>query len=238
MSGGPAVSVPEAPPLVSCVVPVYNGGRFIGDAVRSIQAQSHPRLEIIVIDDGSTDDTPESVAAFGAAVRSIRQDNQGPAAARNAGIRLSGGEFVAFLDADDLWHPEKLVRQLARFGERPELQVVFAGMRNVAHQEPGGREGMFNPDLWPAIPFSPCTLLARREAFEHCGLFNPELRRGEDTEWFVRMMMRGVPYEVMPDILLERRIHATNLCREHPPTPHDVVDVLKLVLDRRRREGW
>jgi glycosyltransferase involved in cell wall biosynthesis len=237
VSGGPAVRPTEAP-LVSCVVPVYNGGRFIGDALRSIQAQSYPRLEIIVVDDGSTDDTPDAIAAFGGAVHSLRQANQGPAAARNAGIGVASGSFVGFLDADDLWHPEKVTRQLARFGERPELQVAFAGMRNVAHRDAEGREGMFNPDRWPAIPFSPCTLLARREAFEQIGLFNPELRRGEDTEWFVRMMMRGVPYEVMPDILLERRIHSTNLCRDNPPTPGDVVGVLKLVLDRRRREGW
>jgi glycosyltransferase involved in cell wall biosynthesis len=232
------MALPEPLPLVSCVVPVYNGVRFLADAVKSILGQTHPCLEIIVVDDGSTDDTPGAIAAFGSVIRSVRQTNQGPAAARNAGIALSAGSFIAFLDADDLWHSDKIMRQLARFQERPELEISFASMRNVTLDTPDREDGPLNPDLWPAVPFSPCTLLARRRVFDRVGLFDPALRRGEDTEWFVRMMMRGITYEVMPDILLDRRIHGANLCSEKPPTPYDVVAVLKLVLDRRRREGW
>jgi glycosyltransferase involved in cell wall biosynthesis len=222
--------------LVSCIIPVYNGAAFIRDAVQSILAQTGTDTEIIVVDDGSTDDTPAVVATFGETVRYLHQTNRGPAAARNAGIACARGDWIAFLDADDLWLPGKLPSQLRRFGERPELQVVFGGMRNVPL--PGTDEAVFRPEQWPAIPFSPCTMLARRGVFDQVGLFDPNLRRGEDTEWFVRMMMRGVTYEVLPDLVLERRIHGANLSAEQLPSPQDVVRVLKLALDRRRREGW
>jgi GT2 family glycosyltransferase len=107
-------------------------------------------------------------------------------------------------------------------------------MRNVAFDEQPG----IDPRLWPIIPISPCTMLARRAVFERIGVFDPKLRRGEDTEWYVRMMMRQVRYEVMPDVLLERRIHGANLTKDHASSPMDVVPLLKQVLDQRRREGW
>ncbi len=108
-------------PLISCIVPVFNGERYLREALDSIFAQTYRPLEILVADDGSTDRTPYIAAAFGNRLRYLRQDNQGPAAARNLGIRAATGEFIAFLDADDVWHPEKLERQMARFQVRPEL---------------------------------------------------------------------------------------------------------------------
>ena len=234
------------PALVSCIVPVYNGERFLAEALASILAQTHKNIEIIVVDDGSTDGTPQIIEGLPTSVRALRQQNRGPAAARNAGVALATGSFMAFLDADDLWHKGKLERQLRRFEQRPELQISFATMRNVMAQgsvanvtaDALSTDPLVNPENWPVIPFSPCTLLARRAAFVEVGPFNEALRRGEDTEWFVRMMMRKVPYEVIPDLLLDRRIHAANLTRESPPTPFDVVRMLKLTLDRRRAEGW
>ncbi|HEX7024733.1 MAG TPA: glycosyltransferase family A protein, partial [Gemmatimonadales bacterium] len=207
------------PERVSCIVPVYNGSRFLLQALRSIAAQTWPHTEVIVIDDGSTDATPSLAEAAGPGVRWIRQENQGPASARNTGLGHATGSFVAFLDADDLWVPDKLERQLARFRERPELMICLAGMRNVRGTDADSDDPLLDPSAWPAISFSPCTMLARRSGFDLVGPFNPDLRHGEDTEWFVRMMMRKIPYEVMPDVLLERRIHETNLSREQIPSP-------------------
>lgn len=110
-------------PLVSCVVPVFNGAPFLVDAVASIEAQTWRPIEIIIVDDGSTDGTPDVIGAMGTRVRALRQENAGPAAARNAGLRMARGEFVAFLDSDDEWLPHKLGMQIARFEARPELQV-------------------------------------------------------------------------------------------------------------------
>ena len=106
--------------LISCIVPVYNGERYLGEALDSILAQTYRPLEIIVVDDGSTDGTAEVVAIYGDQVRYLKQVNGGPAATRNLGLSSSNGEFVAFLDQDDLCHPEKLERLMERFKTRPE----------------------------------------------------------------------------------------------------------------------
>src|SRR5688572_13312922 len=100
-------------PLISCVVPVFNGERYLSETLESIFAQSYRPLEVIVADDGSTDRTPDTVAGYGDRIRYLKQENAGASAARNLGLEAARGEFIAFLDADDLWHAEKLQRQMA-----------------------------------------------------------------------------------------------------------------------------
>ena len=117
-------------PLISCIVPVYNGERYLGEAIDSILAQTYGPLEIIVVDDGSTDGTAEVVATYGDQVRYLWQPNAGQAAARNHGLSVTQGEFISFLDADDLWHPEKLDRQIARFRTRAELEFCVTHVQN------------------------------------------------------------------------------------------------------------
>ena len=124
---------------VSCVIPVFNGERFLAAAIDSVLAQSLSEIEIIVVDDGSTDGTRDVLDRFGARVVYIHQANAGPASARNNGIRHASGEFIAFLDSDDLWHPEKTVIQLSRFATRANLAICTAHMQNfwaaeVAHE--------------------------------------------------------------------------------------------------------
>lgn len=225
---------------VSCIIPAYNAARFIDEAIESVLAQTVPVAEIIVVDDGSTDNTIELLSRYGSSVRVLTQQNAGPAAARNNGVRNSTGAFIAFLDSDDLWKAEKTEVQLSRFEQNPDLQVCFADLFNFRTITPNApfRDGFEELVEWPRVPFSPCTLLARRSAFETIGEFDVSLRRGEDTEWFVRMMMRKVPYEVLKDVLLWRRVHDQNLTLESPPGPQDVIRVLKIALDRRRAEGW
>src|SRR5262249_17267514 len=116
--------------LVSCIVPVFNGERYLGETLDSILAQTYRPREIIVVDDGSTDGTAAVVAAYGKRVTSVWQANAGEMAARNRGLTRARGEFIAFLDADDLWHPEKLARQIARFQERPEIDLSFTRFQN------------------------------------------------------------------------------------------------------------
>src|SRR4051812_26302017 len=111
-------------PLVSVVIATYNSGRFVGQAVRSVLAQTYRPFEIVVVDDGSTDDTAGVLAGYRDGVRYVYQENRGPAAARNRGIAEAAGELVAFLDADDEWHPEKLSRQWEALSASPRAGLV------------------------------------------------------------------------------------------------------------------
>ena len=116
--------------LISCIVPAYNGERYLGQTIDSILGQTYRPIEVIVVDDGSTDRTADVAAGYGAPVRLISQPNAGPAAARNTGIEAARGVFLAFLDSDDLWHEEKLERQMQRFAARPELDYCVTHIRN------------------------------------------------------------------------------------------------------------
>src|SRR5215510_7858922 len=117
-------------PLISCIVPVFNGERYLREALDSILVQTYQPLEIIVADDGSTDETAAIVSSYGEQVRHLFQPNAGVAAACNLGLGAAHGEFIAFLAADDLWQPEKLARQMARFRARPELNLCVSYIQN------------------------------------------------------------------------------------------------------------
>jgi glycosyltransferase involved in cell wall biosynthesis len=174
------------------------------------------------------------IAAYSDRIRTTRQENAGPATARNTGLGLVGGDLVAFLDADDIWLPDKLARQVARLDDRPEAMLCFSGIVNFREEPvPTGTSAE-----WPQRPFSPCTLLARRVLFDDVGLFNPSLQSGEDTEWFLRVMMRRIPYEVLPEILVRRRQHADNLTKRRPPSQDGLLRLVKMTLDKKRAEGW
>lgn len=225
---------PRVDEVVSCIIPVRNGERFLGAAVDSILGQTRQPVEIIVVDDGSTDGTPTVIAGYGDRVRSIRQENAGPAAARNAGLALAKGDFIGFLDADDLWLPHKLAVQIAELSRHATAMICFAGMVNF--REPSAAGGPV--EEWPDTSFSPCTMLVRASLFGQIGGFDPRLRAGEDTEWFCRVMMGGIPYQVLPEILVRRRQHDRNLTRLDPPNHGKLLGILKLALDKRRAQGW
>jgi glycosyltransferase involved in cell wall biosynthesis len=224
-------------PLVSCVVAVYNGERYLREALDSILAQTYRPLEVIVVDDGSTDGTAALAASYGAAITLLRQARGGHAAARNRGIEAARGDFVAFLDADDLWHAEKLTRQVERFRERPELEASVTLIQNFwmpeldaeAEELRGQRRG------GPLPGYSPVTLLARRDLFRWLGLFDTALRHGAVTAWFVRARERGALIELLPEVLVRRRMHASSFSREHVASSQaDYLAIVKAALDRRR----
>lgn len=220
-------------PLVSCIIPVYNGERFLAAAVDSVLAQTRQPVEIIIVDDGSTDGTPGVIAGYGDRVRSIRQENAGPAAARNAGIALATGAVIGFLDADDLWLPHKLAVQMAELTRSPETMICLARMMHFRESAaPGGPVAEA-----PGGSFSTCTMLVRAPVFGQIGGFDPRLRSAEDTEWFCRVMAGGIRYTVLPDILIRRRLHDRNLTRTDPPSNGRLVEILKVVLDKKRAGG-
>src|SRR5829696_4721541 len=134
----------EDRPTISAIVPAYNAERFIADAVRSVLGQSIPVIECVVVDDGSGDRTAEVAETFGPPVVVVRQENRGVSGARNRGVTASRGQLLAFLDADDSWHPTRLERQLNALASSPAHEAVVCGTRMVdAH---GAELGKIVPD--------------------------------------------------------------------------------------------
>lgn len=202
------------PPLISCIVPVFNGEAYLREALQSILDQTWRPLEVIVVDDGSTDRTPDVVRACGPEVRYLYQLNAGPAAARNLGLSVAQGGFVAFLDADDIWHPEKLSRQMDRFRARPEIGICVTHVRNFWSPDLPAEQRLDDACLIaPWVGNTCASLLARRAVFGTVGTFDPALRLGEDGDWFLRAAERAVVREVLPEVLVYRRLHAGNLTR-------------------------
>lgn len=203
-------------PLVSCVIPVFNGERFLRDAIGSVLAQTYPAVELLVVDDGSTDGTRTAVASFGARVRYLWQLNAGPAPARNAGIAAATGAFVSFIDSDDCWEPEKLARQIARFQARPELDLCVTHIQNFWMPEVADEERRLagSRQAGPLPGYSSVTLVARRALFEAIGAFDVTLKHGDDTDWFARAERHGAVSELLPDVLVRRRLHANNRSRQ------------------------
>jgi glycosyltransferase involved in cell wall biosynthesis len=230
-------------PLISCVVPVYNGERYLREALDSILAQTYQPLEVIVVDDGSTDRTPELIASYAGRVRPFRQPHAGASAARNLGLRQARSEFVAFLDADDLWHRQKLARQMDRFEARPELDLCVTGGQNfwmpeLSETDERARDPR-QTQPWPGY-VSTATLLARRRAFDLVGSFDTSLEQGEDRDWFIRAAELGLVKELLPEVLLRRRMHGANSSDRltHAATGRANLELVKALLERQRRRQW
>lgn len=197
-------------PYVSVIVPVYNGVKFIAEAIESICAQNYHPLEIIIVDDGSTDDTSNIVQSY-KNIRYIYQPNQGVAAARNTGIKNSSGELIAFLDADDLWEHNKLNVQVDCLLKHPHIGYTLGRQQNFLElgiDKPFWlrKEHLLNDH----VGFLP-TLIIRRRIFDRVGLFNSDYIISSDVEWFSRVKDACIPMMVVPEIVLFRRIHSANL---------------------------
>ena len=228
--------------LISCIIPVFNGERYLGEALDSIVAQTYRPLEIIVADDGSTDGTAEVATSYGERITYLRQSNQGAATAKNMGLSAAQGEFIAFLDADDLWHPEKLARQMARLKERPEVDLCFTRYQDFWIPELAEEEKRYqgHPLSQPASAWSICTLLTHRSVFGRFGRFDDGLRGPENMIWSLRAAGQGAVIEVLPDVLMYRRIHQHNHSRSREWAFSDgFFLILRAWRDyqRRRRDG-
>jgi glycosyltransferase involved in cell wall biosynthesis len=210
-------------PLVSVVIPTYNSAQFIGEAVDSCLAQTYPNCEIIVVDDGSTDDTRDRVEArYGEQIGYLYQPNAGPSAARNCGIRAARGAFIQFCDADDQLLPAKVERCMEVFQRQPEVGVVYT---RYQHVEADGKTPapLSDPPLLSGDIFCDLLLsngnailtsatLVRREALLDVGLYDErtDLRGTEDWDLFLRLAAR-YRYASIDEILLLYRRHAAGL---------------------------
>ena len=224
-------------PLISVIVPAYNAEDFLAEALESVIRQNYEPLEIIVVDDGSTDGTAEAAKSFGERVRYLHQENSGPAAARNAGLRAARGELLSFLDADDLWPEDKLKVQLAGLARDPSREAVIGRVQlQLLSISPGGERKYENFDA-PKVGFNLGSGLYRKSVFERLGYLNPDLEPSEDADFFLRMWENGVPLAIIEPVSLYYRLHGDNLTRERGRRDAFFVAALKKSLDRRRQGG-
>jgi glycosyltransferase involved in cell wall biosynthesis len=227
-------------PTITCVIPAYNAERYIKRSLRSVIEQSLPPSEVIVIDDGSTDATPDILAGYGGRIRVLRQANAGPAAARNRGIEIAAGELICFQDADDEWHREKLAKQVGLLASNPRTDVCITHLRNIwAEHLDADRHALadhaFANDP-PGYVFQ--TSLMRSDVFARAGMLDEQLRRAEDIEWFARARDAGVVLEIVPEVLVYRYLHGQNISDAGEKTASDRYDqLLDIVAARLKRRA-
>ncbi len=202
------------PRLVSVIVPCHNGARFLAEAIESALAQTHPAIETIVVDDGSLDDTPAILERYAGRVRVLHQQNRGPSAARNAALAVAYGEYVAFLDADDRFRPEKIARQAGILDTRPDIGLVYGGWRFIDEEGrslPGEGRPRGEGDMLPALllgnPIHPLAAVVRRALVAEVGGFEESLRGCEEWDLFLRLSRRGMRWASLDAPLAEYRLH-------------------------------
>lgn len=220
---------------VSVIIPIYNSGRYLREAIDSVLAQTYGPFEVLVVDDGSGDDGPELASRYGAPVQVIALPHRGHPAARNAGVAASKGDFLAFLDADDLWTPDKLKLQIEAFEANPDLDLVFGHMQNFISPELSVEERAkinCNSTVLPGLLQG--SMLARRDSFQRVGPFPEDRNMGDFLDWYGRATLSKLNMHMLPDTLVRRRIHLANFQRTHRHLRRENLVALKKLLDRRR----
>jgi len=233
---------------ISAVIPTYNNAAFIKDAVLSIQHQTPPVTEIIIVDDGSTDNTQQIIQQLEGNIHYIRQQNRGPSAARNAGIKAAKGEWIAFLDADDQWTKDKLEKQIRALQNSPELKLIAGDMSEIDVDNQVLDASVLNKhhflEKFSALNGKPVphafiellrknfiptgTVLIKKDILLEAGLFNDNIRYGEDLELWAKVASRH-PITCLPDVLMLRRQHGSNSTQSAEPMLIDLIKVMESV---------
>lgn len=223
--------------VVGVVIPTLNGARYLGEAIESVLGQTHQALDVVIVDDGSTDATAEIARGFAPEVRCLPLAHQGLGSARNAGVRAVRGGYISFLDQDDVWPPEKLEIQVAAFGLRPSPDLVFGAVREFISPE---LEPSFATqvrcveELRPAA--LPGAMLARRASIGRVGPFSTRWTSTDFMAWLLSARRLGLVEVMLSDHVLSRRLHATNYSHR-TEAANEYVCVIKESLDQRRAES-
>ncbi len=223
---------------VSCIIPVFNGERFLHEAISSVLTQTIPPHQIIIVDDGSTDTTAQIIASFGDRVEHITQANQGPAAARNAGLDRATGDFIAFQDADDIWLPEKLECQLVHLLDDDDAIACICLVRNFWEEElrEEAAAAQSTRHVQPIAGYVFQAMLARRSAFTSIGRLDESLRVAEDVDWFDRARASGHRISLLEQTLVRRRYHEANLSRSIAESSSARAAMLEVVMRNLQRK--
>ena len=224
-------------PRISVIIPIYNGAKSLMKSVQTVWDQGYPNFELILVNDGSSDDSAQIIDSIEGAV-AIHQENKGVAAARNAGIKAATGEFIALLDQDDLWHANKTRDQLAFLQANPDVEYV---MGHWVHELVGDgpapswvKPKVFEGPL-PAWVFS--SFLARTSVFEKAGLLDEALKfGGDDVDWFSRTEYLGIKRVMEKKVVMTHVIHSENLSAKTEPGNKELLSIMRGVVARRREK--
>lgn len=212
---------------VSVVIPVYNGEAFLAEAIESVLRQDPRPMEIIVVDDGSTDGTAQIAANFIEHVKYVYQPNSGPPAARNRGLKMVQGDVIAFLDADDLWPENKLRDQLVCFAQDPSTEIVLGLTQRLLKNGKKYMEPLLGHDFGSA--------LFKRSVFDKVGLLDGSKFQCDDWDWFLRAREMGVAMATCQAVTRYHRRHENNITNHEARGNHYMLQTLKQSLDRRRK---
>ena len=224
---------------ISTIMAVYNAERYVSQALDSVLGQTAPPDEIIAIDDGSSDGTPDVLRQFAPRVQIIHQRNYGVSRALNVAITKSTGDALAFLDCDDVWLPDKLKIQSAVLSSEKDLEAVFGFVQQFVSPDLNLEiaQKYIVPDA-PQPGISKNSMLIHRRAFERIGPFNEQLATSDFVEWYARANVLGLRWRMLPELVALRRHHPNNAGRRLRSTQHDeILKALKHSLDLRRRGG-
>jgi len=225
-------------PLISVMIGVYNAEPYLAEAIESVLAQDYVPLELIVVDDGSNDGSAE-VAKSLPQVNYLFQENAGNGAARNRAVGAATGDLFAFVDADDRFTPGKLTLQKAALDSDPALDMVFGHVREFLSPEldEETRNALRPPAPEPMPWTAPNLMLIRRESFLRVGPFSTTFRVGVTVDWFARASEAGLRYVVLPEVVLERRLHTQNNGLRERGARTQYLDVIRAAMERRRAAG-
>jgi len=218
---------------VSCIIPVYNCDNYVGEAIESVLMQTLPVDEILVVNDGSTDDTVRVLNEFGDKIQVINKVHSGLPETLNMGIENASCDILSFLDSDDLWVPEKNSLQVEFLGGHSETDIVFSMIDEFVSPELDAEESAGLVAREPMQGFAKACMLARKEVFDRVGDFG-KMQFGDFIEWFTRAKNAGIKYAVIDEILVHRRVHLNNYTRKNKHELSNFALIMKQHLDRKR----
>lgn len=224
--------------LVSIIIPVFNAEKYVAEAIHSVLSQTYKNTELICINDKSTDNSLSVLESFGKEIILVNnEDNYGTAESRNQGIRMARGEFIAFLDNDDVWENNKLEVQMNQFRSNPHLDISFSYMQCFI--SPELNEETHNLHYCPPEPIPghiPSTILIKKTSFERVGYFDSRWKNGESVDWLFKAREAGLNFGDVDEVLVKRRIHETNKgVLDSSTSKSEYFRIIKESLNRRRK---
>ena len=221
---------------ISVIIPAYNAAPFIAETIESVLAQTLPPNEVLVIDDGSTDTTADVAGRFPAPVRVIRRPNSRQAASRNFGVKEATSEWIAFVDSDDLWEPNKLARQMEELARNPAASLCYTARVEFTEQNGSVRLGTFLPvppperirrALYRNTTFMPSSVVLRRSVFLDAGGFDTRFKIVEDWDLWLRLLHSNIAFAGCPEPLLRYRVHPNSVSHNAIPALAEAKEIYR-----------